>query len=468
MGWSALRRTAEACISELGKGGEAERPMQRGVWLLTTALVLSQCSKPVPSTKLDHVGTWVGPDMRLHIAANGGLSYERREGGGSKWISFPIASWGADGFTVGVSPLQTHFKIDFPPRRVAGRWEMGVDGVVLHKVEGFRFAGDVPSSPRAVPEPPPAPSSVERAPESDFFGVWAAPAMRLVIRPDGHVSYRRIHGAGIPNLEAPLASVSRTAIVAGLGALETTFRVDVPPHRVEGDFRMTVEGVELRRELEFRARGSAEGPLDPIELRDRCDDGDSASCNDLGAAYENGRGGALRNPERAAELYGKACSTGYQFSCANLGMLYVEGTGVARDLAKARSLFERACSGGCAEGCSGLGRLLDEGLGIPEDDATAARFLRQGCDGNVPASCARLGELLALGEGVPRDYREAFRLYTRACDAGEANACSNLGGLYANGLGVAADRQKALHLQQKACDGGLAASCVEARRLRGR
>ncbi len=442
--------------------------MRRGVWLLTTALVLCQCSRPVPGTKLDHVGTWVGPDMRLHIAANGGLSYERREGGGSKWISFPIASWDAGGFSVGVSPFQTHFKVDFPPRRVAGRWEMGVDGVVLHKLEGGRFAGDARGSPRAAPEPPPAPSSIERVAQAEFFGVWAAPEMRLVIRPDGHVSYRRMKGAGTPSLEAPLVSVSTTAIVAGYGPLETTFRVDVPPRRVENDWRMTVEGVELRRELELRARSPDGQLLDPIELRDRCDDGDPASCNDLGAAYENGRGGALKNSERAAELYGKACSAGYQFSCANLAVLHVAGTGVTRDLAKAKILFEQACAGGCAEGCSGLGRLLDEGLGMPEDDAAAARLFQQGCDGNVPASCARLGVLLSLGEGVPRDYGEAFRLYTRACDAGEVDACSNLGGLYANGLGVAADRRRALHFQQKACDGGHAASCVEARRLRGR
>src|SRR5262249_200141 len=55
----------------------------------------------------------------------------------------------------------------------------------------------------------------------------------------------------------------------------------------------------------------------------------------------------------------------------NLGYLYVEGQGVARDYLKAREWYKKAADKGNADGMNGLGTLYHEGLGVPQDYAKA-------------------------------------------------------------------------------------------------
>ena len=38
--------------------------------------------------------------------------------------------------------------------------------------------------------------------------------------------------------------------------------------------------------------------------------------------------------------------------CANLGLIYVNGQGVTRDVARALSLYQQACEGGLVEVCA--------------------------------------------------------------------------------------------------------------------
>jgi hypothetical protein len=443
-----------------------ENVTMRALSIAAVALLQCHCAhraEPVPATKLDHVGLWEGTEMRLLITRDGAFSYQRWGNGSHKEMRGSVGSWQADGFNVGTFPFRTSFKVDPPPHRSSAQWRMTVDGVALHKVEGSGFVGDLSSSFMADLEPPPeGPPRADLAPHSDFLGVWEAPEMRLAIRRDGNLSYRRIQSGASPGLEAPIASMSTKAIVAG-GGLEISFRIDAIPHRVGNQWRMTVDGVELRRVLVVPVT-SNDVPTDPAQLQERCAGGDKASCNNLGAYNEDGVG-IPKELVRSAELYAKACAGDFPLGCANLGKLYLEGTGVAKDVPKAKELYERACDLGGPEGCFGLGFLYDNGTGVAEDDAAAARLLATGCNGNVATSCARLGSFYVHAEGVPRDYARALQLYTKACDAGDTFGCANLGGLYANGLGTAKDPARAETLLRKACAAGDGDSCTAVERL---
>src|SRR5438094_5062081 len=77
------------------------------------------------------------------------------------------------------------------------------------------------------------------------------------------------------------------------------------------------------------------------------------SCNNLGLMYGNGDGVA-KDAARAAALYRKACDGGDARGCTNLGVMYANGDGVAKDAAQAVALNRKACDGGDAGGCTNL------------------------------------------------------------------------------------------------------------------
>lgn len=93
----------------------------------------------------------------------------------------------------------------------------------------------------------------EAVPESkmDYVGVWRAEDMRLEIRKEGHVKFNRQWEkdgmSGSSSLDAPLQGFHGDSFIAGLGCMKTTFNVEKPPFRKDGEWRMVVDGVEFVR-----------------------------------------------------------------------------------------------------------------------------------------------------------------------------------------------------------------------------
>ena len=81
-----------------------------------------------------------------------------------------------------------------------------------------------------------------------YAGDWRGPDMRLLITPDGRCEYsRRKEGGATSSIKAPIVRFDGDDFVVGVGVLTTTFVVSKPPRLVEGQWRMTVDGVELIR-----------------------------------------------------------------------------------------------------------------------------------------------------------------------------------------------------------------------------
>ncbi|MFT3806675.1 hypothetical protein [Arenimonas sp.] len=104
--------------------------------------LLTACSKPVPEAQKDYVGLWEANEMRLLITADGTLDYKRVQGGGSTSINAPIQEFTASGFSAGLGPLKTEFKVGQAPHQVEGVWKMTVDGVELTRNDSGGFAGN--------------------------------------------------------------------------------------------------------------------------------------------------------------------------------------------------------------------------------------------------------------------------------------------------------------------------------------
>jgi uncharacterized protein len=177
-------------------------------------------------------------------------------------------------------------------------------------------------------------------------------------------------------------------------------------------------------------------------LESSCGDGSASSCTRLGILYVQGWGVA-QDYRKARTLYEKACDAGDMLGCGHLGFLYQDGQGVTKDYGQARTLFQKACDGGSMMGCSALAWLYQNSLGVPQDYAKARSLLETACNGRYMFGCCTLGVLYQSGKGVTQDYAQARSLFEKACDAENLMGCTLLGALYEHGQGISQDYAQA-------------------------
>ena len=89
------------------------------------------------------------------------------------------------------------------------------------------------------------------------------------------------------------------------------------------------------------------------EYEDSCDKGDEERCHALGLMYLNGEG-VSKDILKAIELFTKACDGGNGEACFYLARFYVSGTEVRKDLEQAKKLFRKACADGYDKGCEAV------------------------------------------------------------------------------------------------------------------
>jgi hypothetical protein len=82
-----------------------------------------------------------------------------------------------------------------------------------------------------------------------YVGDWQAENMRLVITREGQVHYIRVKGGARTSVDAPLQEFQGDDFIVGLGPMKTRFVVSKPPRREGNVWKMTVDGVELVRDV---------------------------------------------------------------------------------------------------------------------------------------------------------------------------------------------------------------------------
>ncbi|SFN70403.1 hypothetical protein [Dokdonella immobilis] len=85
------------------------------------------------------------------------------------------------------------------------------------------------------------------AEKAAYVGEWKADGMSLLITRDGSIVYHRMRKGARTSIDAPLKSFHGDDFDVGIGPMTTTFKVNVPPHESGGEWKMTVDGVELTR-----------------------------------------------------------------------------------------------------------------------------------------------------------------------------------------------------------------------------
>ena len=97
-------------------------------------------------------------------------------------------------------------------------------------------------------------------------------------------------------------------------------------------------------------------------------------------------------------------------ACRQLGVMYMEGTGVSPDPRRAAALFGQACTGDNLSACNHLALALAEGMGVTKDVARAVDVYQKACDRGYGLSCRNLGLMLRDGRGVDADLPRAAKL----------------------------------------------------------
>ncbi len=153
------------------------------------------------------------------------------------------------------------------------------------------------------------------------------------------------------------------------------------------------------------------------------------------ALYELGRAYAANQqlPE-AIGAYRKAADKGSTSAMVELGVMFANGTGTAKDEAQARTLFQRAAEAGNPRGATNLAALSGNG-GTPSDPVEARALLEKAAATNSAEAEFELGLMMANGTGGPKDDVAARALFAKAAAQNHAAALEWLASFEEGGRG---------------------------------
>ena len=181
--------------------------------------------------------------------------------------------------------------------------------------------------------------------------------------------------------------------------------------------------------------------------------GDANAQRDLGVMYLQGSG-VSRDPTQAFSWFKKAADAGSRDGAYQLGVMYDAGRGVPRDAAQATAWYKKAAALGDVDAQVKVGMAYENGTGVDVDMDQSLSWYRKAADQGSAWAQNRLGWLYGMGKGVPRDDAQAMKYFRQAAGQGDPQAEYNVGFMYANGRGVAQDDSQAVAWFRKAAAAG--------------
>ncbi len=124
-----------------------------------------------------------------------------------------------------------------------------------------------------------------------------------------------------------------------------------------------------------------------------------------------------------------AANQGHHEAQSHLGMLYLDGVGVSKDVVLAEKWLTLGSDGGSVLGMHNLGTIHIEGLTKTPSRQIAKSLFERAAQSDCVESMYSLGLMANESE----DYQSAFRWYTTAAEKGHSDAAHNLGVYYLNG-----------------------------------
>lgn len=146
----------------------------------------------------------------------------------------------------------------------------------------------------------------------------------------------------------------------------------------------------------------------------------------------------------AAAAFKKAADQGKSDAQFNLGLMYLNGEGVAQNYIEAKALFEKAAQQNNVRAQVNLGRMYAKAKGGAPNYGMAVYWFNKAVELGYADAQYSLGVLYVSGIGVSRDYDKARDLFSKAAQQKNASAQYQLGLMYFKGKGVTIDKVAAL------------------------
>jgi TPR repeat protein len=150
----------------------------------------------------------------------------------------------------------------------------------------------------------------------------------------------------------------------------------------------------------------------------------------------------------------REANAGNQPAQRNLGSIYDQGLGVAKDPAQAALWFRKAADAGNRDATFQLATMYENGRGVPQDQKQAIDWYRKAALLGDADSQVKLARAYMDGKGVNTDVGEASAWFQRAADQGNLYALNHLGAMYIDGKGVRKDEARAVKMFQAAAAKG--------------
>ena len=206
------------------------------------------------------------------------------------------------------------------------------------------------------------------------------------------------------------------------------------------------------RLMEERAAG-VEQREEAKQVAEAAHQGDTVAQYNLGVMYLNGYGVA-QNSTEAVKWFRKAAEHGHALGQNNLGVMYQNGYGVAQDYKEAIKWYRKAAMQGEALGQNNLGSMYLNSYGVYQDDKEAAQWFRKAAEQGEVLGQHNLGVMYLNGYGVYQNDMEAAKWFRKAAEQGNADAQYRLGEMYFTGKGVAQDYTEAVKWLHKTIEQG--------------
>lgn len=169
----------------------------------------------------------------------------------------------------------------------------------------------------------------------------------------------------------------------------------------------------------------------------------------------------------AMRCFTAAAARGDAIATYNLGRIYGNGWGVARDYAQSRQFFEVAAPH-YPRAVDALAWLYRRGRGVPKNPLRAIQLFEQAAQNGIPNAFWSLRDIYWNGEGVAKDEVKACQYADAGIQSGERGLLNNLGLCYEKGIGRQKDISKAVALfDEAAANGDVVAMVNAARYYRG-
>lgn len=131
---------------------------------------------------------------------------------------------------------------------------------------------------------------------------------------------------------------------------------------------------------------------------------------------------AVSNTENTVFWLRKSANMGYAKAQYELGLKYLSGAGVKKDLNEATEWFQRAAENGYAAAQTNLGYAYATGEGRKQDFSMALTWYRKAAESGDAVGQFNLGYMYYEGAGVSPDYSESRKWWRLAAAHGHADS----------------------------------------------